>query len=104
MNMLRIQLLAATALIAAASLTGGAAAVASTAARPHVPAHATPGPRSVGALDWGDGPTALAAQHTATQALHGDYYGCGTVYLVSDTSNGDGTWTAEVSSVCQGYN
>ncbi len=53
---------------------------------------------------WGDGPTAGAAQRAATVALHGDYFGCGTVILVSDTENGDGTWTAEVASVCQGFN
>jgi hypothetical protein len=104
MSRLRIQLLAATALIAAALFTGGAAAMASTAARPHVPAHVLAGPRSIGATDWGDGATAAAAQQAATQALHGDYFGCEEVYLVSDTDNGDGTWTAEVSSVCRGYN
>lgn len=104
MSRFRIQLMAATALIAAVSFTGGAAAMASTVVQPHAQAHVIAGPRSVGAIDWGDGPTALAAQHAATRALHGDYFGCGEVYLVSDTENGDGTWTAEVSSVCQGFN
>jgi|ERR1700722_7004820 len=104
MSRLRVQLLAATALIAAASFTGGATAVASPAARPHFPAHVIARPRSVGAFDWGQGPTAAAAQRAATKALHGDYFGCGEVYLVSDTDNGDGTWTAEVSSVCEGFN
>jgi hypothetical protein len=101
MSRLRIQLLTATAL-AAASLAGGTAASASAAARPHVQVQARPD--TVGGEGFGTGATALAAEHAADAALHGDYFGCTQPVLVYDTQNPDGTWSAEVAAVCQGFN
>ena len=87
MRRLRIQLLAATGLIATASFAGSSAAWA-----------------SVGGEGYGTGATALAAQHAATRALNGDFSGCNQPTLVYDTQNPDGTWSAEVTAVCQGRN
>ncbi len=98
----RAQLLAAAALVAAASFTGGTAALASPGARPLLSAHVAAGPKTVGAIDAGEGTTAALAQRHATQQLHDDFFGCGPVSLVSDTQLPDGTWFAEVSAVCQG--
>jgi hypothetical protein len=102
MSRLRIQLLAATALAATAALAGGTAASASAAARPQAQTQARP--RWIAAYDYGTGPTAQAAQHAATVALHGDYFGCNTPTLVYDDQLPDGTWTAEVAAACEGYN
>lgn len=104
MGRLRIVLMAATALVAAASFAGGTAALASPAARPQIQVHVAARPNTVGAIDAGEGPTAAAAQRNATQQLHDDFFGCGPVSLVSDTQQPDGTWFAEVSAVCQGSN
>jgi hypothetical protein len=87
MSRLRIQLLVATGLVATASFAGASAALA-----------------SVGGEGYGTGTTALNAEHAADRALHGDYYGCNTPTLVYDTQNPDGTWSAEVAAVCEGYN
>ncbi len=88
----------AAALIAAASFSGGTALAATSG---HA---ATARPNTFIAYDDGYGATASAAQHDATQTLHGDYYGCGTVYLVFDNQQSDGSWWAEVEAACQGYN
>ena len=45
-----------------------------------------------------------AAQRAATQALYGDYFGCIDITLVYDTQNPDGTWSAEVSAIREGFN
>jgi hypothetical protein len=87
MSRLRIKLLAATTLVAAATFAGGSAAWA-----------------DVGATEWGTGPTAAAAESAAIHFLHDDYNGCGQIALLSDTQNSDGTWTAEISAVCRGFN
>jgi hypothetical protein len=85
MSRLRIQLLAATALVAAVSFAGGTAALA-----------------SIGGEGFGTGPTALAAEHAAWLDLHGNYSGCTPPFLAYDTQNPDGTWSAEVTAVCTG--
>lgn len=87
MSRLRIQLLAGTGLVAIASFAGASAAWANFQGE-----------------DTGTGPTAQAAQHAATLALHGDFSGCTNIGLVYDTQNPDGTWTAEVAGTCTGYN
>jgi O-glycosyl hydrolase len=99
MSRLRIQLLVATALVATASFAGGTAA--SAAAEQHVQAQVQARPGVVGGFGYGTGATALAAEHAADEALHGDYFGCSTPVLVYDTENPDGTWSAEVSAVCK---
>jgi len=87
MSRLRIKLLAATALFAAVSLAGGTAALA-----------------TIGGVGFGTGPTALTAEHAAWLDLHGNYSGCTSPFLVYDTQNPDGTWSAEVTAVCTGRN
>ena len=87
MSRLRIQLLIGTGLVAIASFAGASAASA-----------------SVGGVGFGTGATALAAEHAADLALHGDYSGCGTPFLASDVQNPNGTWSAEVTAVCKGFN
>src|ERR1022692_4639724 len=76
MNALRrITALAATGLIAAASLTGGTAALASSRAvpRPHLARITT---YTFVARDEGEGATLAAAKNAATTDLISDYYGC----------------------------
>jgi len=87
MSRLRIQLLAGTSLVAIASFAGASAASASVEAKAS-----------------GTGATALAAERAADLVLHGNYFGCGTLFLASDVQNADGTWSAEVTAVCKGFN
>jgi hypothetical protein len=85
MSRLRIKLLAATTMIAAFSFAGGAVAQASLIA-----------------TDSSTGATYMAALVGAKAALRGDFYGCGTITLLSDGQNPDGTWTAFVQAQCEG--
>jgi len=101
MSRLRIQLLAATALIAAASFAGGTAASASAAARPHVQPQVQARAGDFPGVGDGTGATALAAKQDAIKVLHGDYSGCDTPFLKYDTQNPDGTWSAEVTATCE---
>src|ERR1700735_4512750 len=99
MSRLRIQLLAATALIAAASFAGGTAA--SAAPRPHVQPQVQARAGDFPGVGDGTGATALAAKQDAIKVLHGDYSGCDTPFLKYDTQNPDGTWSAEVTATCE---
>ena len=54
--------------------------------------------------ETGYGATLSAADHDARTQLHGDYYGCGTIYVDSYQQLSDGTWTETISSNCAGYN
>ena len=57
---------------------------------------------SIIANDSGTGATSFAALVGAKAALHGDFYGCGPVTVLSDAQNADGTWTAYVQAGCEG--
>lgn len=91
MSTLRITSLAA-ALIAAASLTVGAA----------VPATASPA--LITGFGNGTGSTSAAAHQAASDDLIGNYFGCVPALgnLVYDT-HGSGGWNAEVTASCKGY-
>lgn len=78
-----ITVLAATALIATASIAGGATAWA-----------------SVPGYGLGSGPTAAAAEKAARMDLAGNYRGCTNIGLLYDKMSGSG-WIAEVTATCQ---
>jgi hypothetical protein len=104
MSRIRIHVLAAAAVIAATSVTGGATAWASAAAGPSAQAHVTIRPDTVIGRGYGDGSTAAIAKNHADEDLVGNFYGCVYPYgLVYDTQHPDGTWSAEVEASCAGY-
>ena len=89
----RITRLAATAIMAAASITGAIAMAG--------PAHA-----SIVGKDDGYGATLQAAERNALGDLHADYYGCQAPAYYYDYGQGGGgqAWYAWVEETCQGYN
>jgi len=92
----RITTLAATALIATASFTGGATAASASAAHKIRPAE-------TGASDSGTGPTLAAAKVNARINLNVDNGGgCLDLIYYADGQYSDGTWWADVSGECNG--
>jgi hypothetical protein len=95
----RIGTLAATALIAAASFSGGTAARASSAPGPQGRIR----PDTIVGKETGTGATLSAAEQQARTQFNGDYYGCVQPYvLVGDGQYANGTWWATLSATCKG--
>jgi hypothetical protein len=101
MSKIRIQLLAATAAIATATLIGGTVAGASAAAVPHVWGQVTARPdTTIEGEGLGTGATAAKAKQAAQDDLVANFNGCHLPpNLVYDTDS-NGVWSAEVTSTC----
>jgi hypothetical protein len=88
----------ATTAVVGASLVGATADPAWAAPAPH----GRVAPNTIVAYETGYGATLAAAEQSARAQLLGDYYGCGTVYLISDKQLADGTWSATMGANCSG--
>jgi hypothetical protein len=95
MSRQRISTLAATAVLAA-SLVGATSTTAWAA--PAVQGRVAP--NTIVGYETGYGATLAAAEQSARHQMLGDYYGCGTLYLVSDQQLADGTWSATMDANC----